>query len=36
MRTADQHTSRVSFVVNVMFETAGREVPLALCLHTPQ
>jgi len=25
----------ISFVVNIMFEIAGREVPLALCLHTP-
>jgi len=29
-----QTVASVSFVVNIMFEIAGREVPLALCLHT--
>jgi len=25
----------ISFVVNIVFKIAGREIPLALCLHMP-
>ena len=35
LRVSDSVSASVSFVMNIMFEIAGREVLLALCLHTP-